>query len=38
MQKLVVASNNKNKIREIKTLLGDKFEVLSMSEMNIENS
>ena len=36
MQKLVVASNNKNKIREIKTLLGDKFEVLSMSEMNIE--
>ena len=36
MQKLVVASNNKNKIREIKTLLGDKFEVLSMAEMNIE--
>lgn len=32
MEKLVVASGNKNKIREIKELLGDRFEVVSMLE------
>lgn len=35
MQKLVVASGNQNKVREIKTILGDKFEVVSMSELGI---
>ncbi len=35
MQKLVVASGNKGKIREIKALLGDKYEVVSMGELGI---
>ena len=33
--KLVVASNNKNKIREIKQILGDLFEPVSLSEAGI---
>ncbi|MBQ8882624.1 MAG: RdgB/HAM1 family non-canonical purine NTP pyrophosphatase [Clostridia bacterium] len=38
MKKLVVASGNKNKIREIKALIGDKFNVVSMADegINIE--
>ena len=38
MKKLVVASGNKNKIREIKALIGDKFDVVSMADegINIE--
>lgn len=33
----VVASNNKNKIREIKEILGDKFEnIFSLKELNID--
>lgn len=35
MQKLVVASGNKGKIKEIKALLGDKYEVVSMGELGI---
>ena len=35
MEKLVVASGNKNKIREIKTLIGDKFNVVSMADEGI---
>ena len=33
MQKLVVASNNKGKLKEIKEILKDKYEVVSMGEM-----
>ena len=33
MEKLVVASNNKGKLKEIKEILKDKFEVVSMGEM-----
>ena len=32
MQKLVIASNNKGKIREFKEILGEKFEIIPMSE------
>ncbi|MCL2822339.1 MAG: RdgB/HAM1 family non-canonical purine NTP pyrophosphatase [Firmicutes bacterium] len=32
-QKLIFASNNKGKIAEVKKILGDNFEVLSMSEI-----
>lgn len=35
MQKLVVASGNKNKVKEIKALLGNRFEVVSMKEMGV---
>ncbi len=36
--KLIIASNNKHKIREIKAMLGDKFEqILSMSEAGIDH-
>lgn len=35
MQKLVVASGNKGKLREIKALLGDKYDIVSMSELGI---
>ena len=35
--RLIIASNNKNKIREIKEILGDKFEeIVSMREAGIE--
>ena len=35
--RLIIASNNKNKIREIKEVLGDKFEeIVSMREAGIE--
>lgn len=35
--KLVIASNNKNKIREIKTMIGDFFaEVYTLSDLNID--
>jgi len=33
--KLIVASNNKNKIREIKQILGDMFEPVSLSEAGL---
>lgn len=33
MKKLVVASNNKGKIKEIKEILKDKYQVVSMGEM-----
>ena len=36
--KLIIASNNKHKIREIKAILGEKFEdILSMSEAGISH-
>ncbi len=36
--KLIIASNNKNKIREIKQILGGKFEeILSLSEAGIDH-
>ena len=36
--KLIIASNNANKLREIKTILGDKFdEILSMKEAGIDH-
>lgn len=35
--RLIIASNNKNKIREIKEILGDRFEeIVSMREAGIE--
>ena len=33
--KILVASNNKNKIREIKQILGDIFEPISLSEAGV---
>ena len=33
MQKLVVASNNKGKLKEIKAILGDKYSVVPMAEL-----
>lgn len=36
MEKIVFATNNKNKLKEIKSAIGDKFEVLSLSDVNIE--
>ena len=34
---IVVASNNKNKLREIREILGDKFEnIYSLSDLNVE--
>ncbi len=35
MKKLIIASANKGKIKEFKQLLGDKFEVLSMADVNV---
>lgn len=35
MQKLIVATNNKGKIAEIKTILGDRFDVRSLSDEGI---
>lgn len=35
MQKLVVASSNKGKIKEIKALLGKRYEIMSMSDLGI---
>ena len=35
MKKLILASNNKGKIAEIKKILGDKFEVLSLADCGI---
>ncbi len=35
MDKLIVASANKGKIREIKELLGDRYEIVSMSDAGI---
>lgn len=35
MKTLIIASNNKGKIREIKELLGDKFDVKAMGEIGI---
>ena len=36
MKKLILASNNKGKIAEIKNILGDRFEVVSLKECGIE--
>ena len=36
MQKLVIASNNKGKIREFKEILGKKFEIIPMSEAGFD--
>lgn len=36
MEKLVVASNNKGKIKEIKAILGDRYEIVSMGEMGYD--
>lgn len=36
MQKVIVASNNKGKIAEIKSILGDKFEFISLKEAGID--
>ena len=36
MKDLIIASNNKGKIREIKQLLGDKFNVKSIGELGID--
>ena len=36
MEKLVVASGNKNKVKEIKALLGDRYEVVSMKEIGLD--
>ena len=33
--KLLVASNNKNKLKEIREILGDGFEIVSMREAGI---
>ena len=33
---LIVASNNKNKIREIREIIGDRFEILSLKDVNID--
>lgn len=35
MEKIIVASNNKGKIREIKEILGGRFEIVSLSECGI---
>ena len=35
MKTLIIASNNKGKIREIKELLGDKFDVKAMGEIGV---
>jgi len=36
MKRLIVASGNKNKVREIKEIIGNKFDVISMKEAGIE--
>lgn len=36
MEKLVVASNNKGKLKEIKQLLSDRYEVVSMSDAGFD--
>ena len=35
MDKLIIASGNKGKIKEFKQLLGEKFEILSMAEVGV---
>ncbi len=35
MEKILVASNNQNKIREIKAILGDMYEVLSLKDAGV---
>ena len=35
MQRLIVASANKGKLREIKELLSDKYDIISMSDAGI---
>lgn len=35
MEKIVAATNNKNKLKEIRALLKGKFEVLSLADLNI---
>ncbi|MDC9727457.1 MAG: RdgB/HAM1 family non-canonical purine NTP pyrophosphatase, partial [Candidatus Thioglobus sp.] len=36
MKKIILASNNKGKIREFNTMLSDIYEVVSMSDMGVE--
>lgn len=36
MQRLIVASSNKGKIKEIRELIGDKFDVISMKDAGID--
>jgi len=36
MTKLVFATHNKNKLREVHEILGDKFEIASLSDINCE--
>ena len=36
MKKLLVASNNAHKLKEIKQILGDRFEVLSLKDVGLE--
>ena len=40
MQRLIVASSNKGKIKEIRELIGDKFDVVSMKDagINVEDT
>lgn len=37
MEKILAASNNPNKIREIKAILGDMYQVLSLKEAGVES-
>lgn len=34
--KIVFATNNPNKLKEVQSILGDKFEILSLKDVNIE--
>jgi XTP/dITP diphosphohydrolase len=34
MKKLVFATNNKHKLSEVRAILGNKFEILSLAEIN----
>lgn len=36
MKKLIVATNNKGKLSEIKQLLGDKFDILSLADAGVD--
>ncbi|MEZ4825073.1 MAG: RdgB/HAM1 family non-canonical purine NTP pyrophosphatase [Bacteroidia bacterium] len=36
MQKLLFGTNNRNKLQEIRQILGEKYEVLSLSDLNIQ--
>ena len=36
MEKLIVASNNKNKLKEFAAILGSRYEIVSMREAGID--